>query len=190
MKTSSQLKLLLLQGRHLLKPRLFLTGFLVTLNISVSNHQTSLAQRIKAEAGVGSVPSVSSTAAASSSGLIDSRRLNNGVYLYGKSAKPEQIQQEYFVFEVKNNRVVGAFYMPHSSYDCFHGALEAGKLDLNIISTYDEVTYTHSVNLQDYQPISLVSGNDQQILFACKTVYQVQVLSAPETAKPLESGLK
>jgi hypothetical protein len=191
MKTSGQLRLLLLQGDYLLKLRLFLAGFLATLGSLVGSYQTSLAQRVEVKADTGSVPSISSTvSAASSSELINSRSLSNGVYLYGESAKPEQIQQEYFIFEVNNHRVVGAFYMPHSSYDCFYGALEAGNLDLNIINTYDEVTYTHSVNLQDYQPISSVSSNDQQILSACKAVYQVQVLSDPETTKPFESGLK
>lgn len=184
MKTFSQLKPLLLQSDHLLKSRSFLVGFVATLNILVDSYQTSLAQKIKIEADVGSVSS-----AASSLESINNRLLNNGIYLYGESAKPEQIQQEYFVFEVKNNRVVGAFYMPRSSYDCFYGAIEAGKLNLNIVSTYDEVTYTHLVNLQDYQPISSVSNNDQEILSACKTVYQVQFPSSPD-AKPFRSGTK
>lgn len=187
MKTSSQLKLLLLQSCHLLKSRLFLAGILAILSVLVDSYQTSLAQKKVVGADMGSFPSAST--AASSSKSINNRSLNNGTYLYSESAKPEQIQQEYFVFEVKNNKVVGAFYMPHSSYDCFYGAMEAGKLDLNIISTYDEVTYPHLVNLQDYQQIASVSSNDQQILSACKTVDQVQFPSNPD-AKSFESGLK
>lgn len=161
MKVSGQSKLLFFQS-YLAKSRFFLTGFLTIVSILIGSHQTSLAQKIKADTN--SAPSVSTA----SLELVNNRLLNNGVYLYGKSAKPEQNQQEYFIFEVKNNRVVGAFYMPQSSYDCFYGALEAGQLNLNIISTYDEVTYIHLVNLQDYQPIASVSSNDQRILSDCK----------------------
>ena len=44
----------------------------------------------------------------------------NGVYLYGQSPEPEQVGSAYAVMEIVENRAVGAFYMPQSSFDCFY----------------------------------------------------------------------
>jgi len=115
-----------------------------------------------------------STSTAAPSRATGERSLADGVYLYGQSAKPAQIQQEYFVFELQDNKVTGAFYMPSSSFDCFQGRLQGGKLDLNITNSYEEAAYSHSVRLQDYQPVSLMSQKDQKILSACKNVQQAQ----------------
>lgn len=94
--------------------------------------------------------------------------LANGVYLYGQSAQPNQIQKEYFVFELQDNQVTGAFYMPRSSFDCFYGHLKAGELHLTITDSYDEVAYPYTVKLQAYKPVASVSVNDQRILRTCK----------------------
>src|SRR5690348_12209898 len=44
--------------------------------------------------------------------------LPEGVYLYGESPRGEQIGKEYLVFEVRQGKVRGAFYMPASEYSC------------------------------------------------------------------------
>jgi hypothetical protein len=62
--------------------------------------------------------------------------LPDGVYLYGETPQAEQIGRSYVVFEVQRQSVVGAFYAPHSSFDCFSGNLKAGKLALTVVDSY------------------------------------------------------
>lgn len=113
--------------------------------------------------------------------------LQDGVYLYGQSAKADQIGAAYLVFEVKQHQVVGAFYMPNSSFDCFNGTLQSDRMALNIRNSYEQKTYSHSVALRSetvsasattpataktglagYHPIQQVSQNDQRLLSTCK----------------------
>lgn len=121
----------------------------------------------------------------------------DGVYLYGQSPKPEQVGQEYMVFEVRGGKVVGAFYLPHSEFSCFSGTLQSGSLALMVanspgsdvaedsiaaqnsqqvatasdkpqIGGYSQTSSAYSVALQDYHQLASVSSNDQQILKTCK----------------------
>jgi len=126
----------------------------------------------------------------------------DGIYLYGQSPKPEQVGQEYMVFEVRGGKVIGAFYLPHSEFSCFYGTLQSGSLALMVangpdtnpsedsiaaqnsqqVATasdkpqigngYNQTAYSYSVALQDYHQLASVSSNDQQILRTCKNNYQ------------------
>ena len=97
------------------------------------------------------------------------------IYLYGQSPKPDEIKQEYFVFEVRQGKVVGAFYLPRSAFYCFYGNIERTQLNLTVVDTYDGTTSPYSVNLQQYHPIPTVSDNDRRILGICKTAHQNEV---------------
>ncbi|OKH37166.1 hypothetical protein NIES2119_15230 [[Phormidium ambiguum] IAM M-71] len=127
--------------------------------------------------------------------------LNNGVYLYGQSAKPEEIGKEYVVFEARNGRVIGAVYMPRSEFNCFYGNVQSQRLNVTMadpaietadstppekqpvdrvaaVGNYqgiDQVSVPYSVKLQDYRQIANVSDNDKRILGMCKAEYQAQV---------------
>lgn len=121
----------------------------------------------------------------------------DGIYLYGQSPKPEQIGQEYMVFEMNRGKVVGAFYLPQSEFSCFQGNLKSGKLALMVASgsgtepypdpvagnsqqvaavsdrfesgsSFETSTYSYSVALQNYYQLPIVSNNDQRILSSCK----------------------
>jgi len=155
-----------------LNPKLLSAGLLLSLGFLVSGLYSVSAQHAGNQADSGLHTSASTVAP---SRTASERSLRNGVYLYGESAKPEQIRQEYFVFELQGNQVTGAFYMPYSSFDCFQGSLKEGKLDLTILNSYEEGTYSHSVRLQDYQAVPLMSQKDQGILSACKSVQQAKV---------------
>ncbi|MBD1825635.1 hypothetical protein H6F51_24510 [Cyanobacteria bacterium FACHB-DQ100] len=117
--------------------------------------------------------------------------LPDGVYLYGQSAEPDQIGQGYFVFEARQGKLVGALYMPRSSFDCTYGSVEPDKVSLTVINSYDrdENPYVIAterndsvasrgnptiapVGLEGYHRISKVSENDQRILNVCKQNYQ------------------
>ena len=67
----------------------------------------------------------------------------DGIYLYGQSPKPEQIGQEYIVFQLQQGQVVGAVYLPQSEFNCFQGKLDATQLSLTMIYP-DELTNTDS----------------------------------------------
>ncbi len=102
--------------------------------------------------------------------------LLNGVYLYGKTPQPEQAQAEYFVFRVQDKKVVGAFYMPQSSFDCFRGDLKAKQLDLTVVTSYEQQAYDHTLSLNAYHPIAQVSNNDHRMLEACQSDHSLASL--------------
>ncbi|WP_421658989.1 hypothetical protein [Leptothermofonsia sp. ETS-13] len=118
--------------------------------------------------------------------------LKSGTYLYGQSSSAEQLGSAYLVFEVKENKVVGAFYMPRSSFDCFHGTLQADRLALTVVDSYEKVSYPYSValrkesvsasagkpvatavELSGFRHIKRLSSGDQKILSTCKANYRL-----------------
>lgn len=118
-------------------------------------------------------------------------RLPDGVYLYGQSAQPEEIGKGYFVFESRQGKLIGALYMPRSSFDCTYGSVESDRVSLMVIDSYDrsENPYVIAterkdsvasrdnpvvapVGLEGYQRLSKLSANDQRILNVCKQHYQ------------------
>ncbi|BAZ70218.1 MAG: hypothetical protein KME28_23930 [Pelatocladus maniniholoensis HA4357-MV3] len=114
----------------------------------------------------------------------------DGVYLYGQSPKPGQLGQGYIVFEKRQNKIIGALYMPSSEYSCFNGTLNSsGELAMTVRGYVGEMSpseiatssglpqrsdeepdiYGHSVELQDYYQLNSITGSDRQILKTCKT---------------------
>ncbi|MGC9527965.1 MAG: hypothetical protein ACP5D7_20705 [Limnospira sp.] len=115
-------------------------------------------------------------------------RFRDGVYLYGQSAEPEQLGQAYMVFEVNQERLVGAFYMPRSSFDCFTGRSRGNHLALNIVDSYSQETHAYSINydrasilaaqqggadlevgLEGFYVIEPLGETDHRILAVCKS---------------------
>lgn len=112
----------------------------------------------------------------------------DGTYLYGESAQPEQIGQEYLVFEVNEGNVRGAIYYPRSEFSCLTGTVQNEAIELSIIDPYTGETYAYPIEIQDqslvatsenpasgsqvalagYQNIDHLSENDQRILQACQ----------------------
>lgn len=121
----------------------------------------------------------------------------DGIYLYGRTPKPEQMGQEYMVFEVRQGKVTGAFYLPSSEFSCFQGTLQSGELALIVANSsdsdadsdlasqnsqklatasnrppigdgYNPLGYSYSVLLQNYYQLPSVSANDKRILATCK----------------------
>jgi hypothetical protein len=119
--------------------------------------------------------------------------LPDGVYLYGQSPQPEQIGQGYFVFEVNHGKVVGALYMPRSSFDCASGSFKDNQLALKVVNSYDRSTNPYEIaversstvastgnptpqeiGLEGFHRLPTVSENDQRILNVCKADFQKQ----------------
>ncbi len=124
---------------------------------------------------------------ASSGAAEPPRPLADGVYLYGQSAEAGKIGSEYLVFEVNQGQVVGGFYMPRSSFDCFYGNVQADKLALTVVDSYEKTSHPYAVALQSngtvamaggrtvvpmglagYHRIATLGPTDQQILTTCK----------------------
>lgn len=113
-------------------------------------------------------------------------QMADGVYLYGQSPQPQTVGSEYLVFEVNQGAVVGGFYMPSSSFDCFYGNMQADKLALNVVDSYERTTHPYSLALAAGEPVASTGGNvsplglegyhriadlsdlDQHILTTCK----------------------
>lgn len=117
--------------------------------------------------------------------------LPDGVYLYGESSKPNQMGKGYFVFESKQGQVVGALYMPSSSFDCATGSFKDDQLALNVTNSYDRSTNPfeialdrtaivagtktapiRDVGLQGFYKLDKVSAADQRFLKTCKADLQ------------------
>ncbi len=93
--------------------------------------------------------------------------LKDGVHLFGQAREPGKFQTEYLIFKMKRNRVIGAFFMPSSSFDCFAGNVKGGTLTLSVLESYEQQTYEHSVNLNQYYAIQQINTNDMRILDVC-----------------------
>ncbi len=155
-----------------------LTGLLLSVTLSV---------------GLGAMLAQGSRANAQTDTQTDTQRdavpaaqMSDGVYLYGQSAQPQTIGSEYLVFEVNQGTVVGGFYMPNSSFDCFYGNLQADKLALNVVDSYERTIHPYSLalaageaiastggnvaplGLEGYHRITSISELDQRILTTCK----------------------
>jgi hypothetical protein len=119
-------------------------------------------------------------------------RLPDGVYLYGQSAKPNEIGKGYFVFESRQGNVVGALYMPSSSFDCAAGTFTDKQLSLTVTNSYDRTTNPFDIalarnsnvasnantavplGLEGFQKLDKLSANDYRILKTCKADLQKQ----------------
>lgn len=161
-----------------------LTGALLTLAItllaSMAPAHSNSYQPATANAPE---PSLASTEASEFAALTD------GVYLYGESAEPEQIGSAYMVFEVSDRQVIGAFFMPQSSFDCFHGEVKANELALTIRNSYDQESYPYAValnvesniattgnpiltaQLEGFQPIASISDANHQLVETCRASF-------------------
>lgn len=93
----------------------------------------------------------------------------DGIYFYGQVNQAEQIGKEYFVFELHNGKVIGAFYLPSSSFYCFFGNFQKDQLDLTVIDSFANEKYPYKVNLNRYYRLKLIDDRDLRILQECKS---------------------
>jgi hypothetical protein len=88
--------------------------------------------------------------------------IKNGIYLYGQAPKPNQIGQEYMVFEMHQDKVIGAFYLPQSEFNCFQGSLKSGKLALTIADAADSTpTYTDPITFKNSTQVATANDNSR-----------------------------
>lgn len=157
-----------------------LTGLLVAAGLLSAIASQATAQTVETS----SLANSTTTQIAQAS--VESSSLPNGVYLYGQATEPEQIGSAYMVFEVNQEQVVGAFYMPYSSFDCFRGEIQADRLALNVVDSYEQTVNPYSValesngsvastgetiapvGLEGFHRLATLSDNDRRILATCQ----------------------
>lgn len=167
-----------------------ITGLLLSIGFTASTSTPIFAnqQLAATPAAPAPAPVAAAKLSASDASLNANKDLANGVYLYGQSSTPEQLGQEYAIFEARQGKVVGAFFMPQSEFSCFYGNLQDDRMDLIVVDPYDSSTHSHSialvnnpliasnnrVSLDGYQPIAKISDTEQQLLNSCQKDYQEQ----------------
>lgn len=123
--------------------------------------------------------------------IANQQALPDGTYVFGQSPEADQMGSTYLVFEANDEQIVGAFYMPASSFDCFYGEPEVEHLELMVVNSEDQSEYPYTVELQrdtnvatvgnsaiaslhltGYHQLDTVSPNDHRILAACKVAQQ------------------
>lgn len=73
--------------------------------------------------------------------------ITDGVYFYGSVPQPDTLGAAYMVFAAQNANLVGAMFMPQSSFDCFRGQAEEQHLALQITNSYTQETYGYAIAL-------------------------------------------
>jgi hypothetical protein len=162
------------------------TGLLFTLGLAAIALPSFSASSVETPANLVATPTASQI-----SQVATVQPLADGVYLYGQSPERDQINSAYLVFEVTQGQIVGAFYMPRSSFDCVYGDMKADQLALNVVDSYSREAYPYAVALQPTDsvaeigagsapPVTLegmhridnINSNDQRILSTCKADHQ------------------
>ncbi|OWY69983.1 hypothetical protein B7486_18695 [cyanobacterium TDX16] len=113
----------------------------------------------------------------------------DGIYLYGQSPRTNQLGQEYMIFEMRQGKVTGAFYLPQSEFSCFEGSLISNKLSVTVAAdenseansaqvaaanskiedNYAQIPSPYAVGLQNYYQLANISDNDRRILTTCQS---------------------
>ncbi|HBB33664.1 MAG TPA: hypothetical protein DDZ80_04270 [Cyanobacteria bacterium UBA8803] len=191
---------LFLAQRQLFAPWFLpLSGLLLTLGLITNTSTGEAAANQQKEQTINSGEVEIAQNPASSVSIPD------GTYLYGQSSQPEQIGQEYIVFEARQGKLIGALYLPQSEFSCFYGTVDSKQMNLTVVNPYDQTAFSHAIarqqpisiaavtdqlnleniyesltypytlGLEGYQPLNQLSDNDQRILNTCRDNYQQQV---------------
>ncbi len=146
---------------------------------SIFNRTGILQGSLLALATVGlAVPSVS-LAQEGSAALTDDVRivLEDGNYLFGQSANLNEAGATYTVISVEGNQVIGAFYQPNSSFDCFEGEVLSDRLALDIVDSYEQTVYPYEVALEVDQELVAGSAADA---YTMEGFHRLEALSAQD----------
>jgi len=143
-----------------------LTPLMVTLMVSF-NGSASLAQTVSQPT---ETPASSETVA----------HFPDGVYFYGESPQPDRMGHGYMVFEARQQNLLGAVYLPHSSFDCFHGRVISDRLAMTVIHSYDRTTHPYEMALEPVAIASNAHPDSQELQFKPEGFYRIPELTQRE----------
>ncbi|MEM6835885.1 MAG: hypothetical protein AAF609_03435 [Cyanobacteria bacterium P01_C01_bin.120] len=97
----------------------------------------------------------SAIADATTSTVTSDSSIEDGLYFYGAVAEPDVPGAAYLVFQAQDTKLIGALFMPQSSFDCFQGQLTDRELALQITNSYTQEVYGYEIALiADDDPIA------------------------------------
>ena len=88
--------------------------------------------------------------------------LADGVYAFGDRPEADQIGATYMVMAVNKGDVVGGFYQPASSFDCFSGQITGQTLDLTVVNSYEQTEHPFSLAMEANDPVASQAGGVTQ----------------------------
>ena len=141
--------------------QLTLASLLLLTGISETEAKKSIAKELNSSTNAAFA--VATDSIAKNNILKGKMPKKDGIYLYGQSQQPNQIGKEYMVFEVRQGKVTGAFYLPQSEFNCFQGSLAAGKLDLTIAGDAGSTPYSDSIADAENAPQVATASDSSQI---------------------------
>lgn len=121
-----------------------LTPLMIMLLVSFGKATPSLSQTAS---GADVTPSSSASVA----------HFPDGVYFYGESPEPDRLGEGYMVFEARQHKLVGALFLPRSSFDCFYGQVGPNHLGMTVIDSYDRTLHPYQMALE---PVAIASSPD------------------------------
>ncbi|MEO1094006.1 MAG: hypothetical protein AAFX01_03790 [Cyanobacteria bacterium J06638_28] len=107
---------------------------------------------------LGTLTALSAVATPVTAQTTDLASLNDGTHVFGEAAEAGQLGSTYMVMNVQAGKIVGAFYQPSSSFDCFHGELQGNAIALTVINSYDQTTHPFTVALQTTNQVASQTG--------------------------------
>ena len=107
---------------------------------------------------LGTLPFIANTTFASTTGTPTVSTLGEGTHVFGESPKAGQIGATYMVISVQSHQVVGAFYQPSSSFDCFHGQVTGDELSLTVVDSYSQASHPYTLALDSTSQVASQTG--------------------------------
>ncbi|MEL6385380.1 MAG: hypothetical protein AAFQ89_23530 [Cyanobacteria bacterium J06626_18] len=107
---------------------------------------------------LGSLPFLAVPAFASTPGTPTASSLEEGTHVFGESPEAGQIGTTYMVISVQSHQVVGAFYQPSSSFDCFHGQVDGSELALTVVDSYSQTAHPYTLALDSTSQVASPAG--------------------------------
>ena len=93
--------------------------------------------------------------------------LEDGTYLFGESARSNEVGKGYVVFSKHGQRVVGVLYYPRSEFSCFVGQIAGERLDLTAYGPYDRQSAYVEVPLATLHQIQDIGTSESSSLADC-----------------------
>ena len=105
----------------------------------------------------------------------------DGYYLYGSAPEPNTLGAAYMVFEAQDSHLVGALFMPQSSFDCFQGYRDGNELALEITNSYTQEVYGYAIALVT-NDVQVASTDSADFVLALDGFYQLDSPAGAEMA--------
>ncbi|MEM9005934.1 MAG: hypothetical protein AAGE59_20720 [Cyanobacteria bacterium P01_F01_bin.86] len=84
--------------------------------------------------------------------------VKDGTYVFGESSESGQLGVTYMVVNVQAQQLIGAFYQPSSSFDCFHGQITGNEMALTVVDSYSQTAHPYNLALATSSQVASPRG--------------------------------